>query len=99
MLLPDITPGTRRALAATHAWAEALGTQNVDARHVLLGLLAEEEGRPTQLLQQQGVETPSVIAALQVPHQTIAIPDDFPDQLDSYLQQLLYDARLLALEL
>src|SRR5215471_2364977 len=99
MLLPDMTPGTRRALAAAHAWSSKLGSASVSAVHTLLGLLAEEEGKPTQLFRLQHVEPAAILTRLEIPNLTVEIPEDYPAALDAYLQQLLYEARLLALEL
>ncbi len=99
MLIPDMTPGTRRALSRAHAWAEALGSAGVQAEHGLLGLINEEDGRPAQLLLQQGVNTDQILKAFSVALQPLSMSDDLPEILDSYLQRLLYDARIHALEL
>lgn len=99
MLLPDLTPGARRAVAACLAWAQALQQPDVRPAHVLLGLLFEEEGKPVQLLAGQNVGLPAVYQTLGVRLTPIELPEEFPNQLDAYLQKLLYDARISALEL
>jgi thiamine-phosphate pyrophosphorylase len=98
MMLPDMTPGAWRAVQAAQAWAAAQGLERVEPAHALLGLLAEEEGRPVQLLREQNVDPAALLAELQVQSAAIPIAEEFPAQVDALLQRLLYQARLLALE-
>jgi thiamine-phosphate pyrophosphorylase len=51
----DLTPAVLRALASARLWAERLGDFDLAARHVLLALLEEEEGRAAQVLREHGL--------------------------------------------
>jgi thiamine-phosphate pyrophosphorylase len=99
MLLPDMTTGTRRAVAACLAWTASMQQTDVRPEHVLLGLIFEEEGKPAQLLARQQIELPAVYQALGTQPTSLLVLDELPERLDPYIQKLLYDARLLALEL
>lgn len=99
MLLPDMTPGTRRALAASLAWAGSTQQTDVRPAHVLLGLIYEEEGKPVQLLARQNVDLPGVYQRLGIGPAELVLESELPAPLDAYLQKLLYDARIHALEL
>jgi thiamine-phosphate pyrophosphorylase len=54
-MIPELTPASRRALLAAERWAAHLKDAEVQARHLLLALLDEEEGRVAVLLQGQGI--------------------------------------------
>jgi ATP-dependent Clp protease ATP-binding subunit ClpA len=98
MLLPELTTGTRRAVIAAVAWANARMAP-VDAVATLLGLLTEEEGRPIQLFMEQGLTGNAIRQALEIAPVELNLADDLPANLDAYLQRLLYEARLHALQL
>lgn len=54
---PPYTPHAKKALELTLREAAALGHEEIDTEHMLLGLLAEGEGRATQVLTALGVDT------------------------------------------
>ncbi|QFZ19413.1 Clp protease N-terminal domain-containing protein [Saccharothrix syringae] len=54
------TPGAKRALAAAVREAFALGHRRVDTEHLLLGLLAEDDGVAPDVLARSGVPTADV---------------------------------------
>lgn len=56
---PDYTPAAARALDAAQHWARQPGADAVQPLHLLLGLLAEEEGRVAQLLEAAGLDVAS----------------------------------------
>ena len=98
MLLPEMTPGTQRAVLASLAWKRASASEEVTAEHVLLGLLQDEDARPAQLLSEQKVIFSSVLKMLKLESVSLELDETIPATLDSYLQKLLYDARHVALE-
>ena len=98
MLLPEMTPGTQRAVLASLAWKRASASDEVMAEHVLLGLLQDEDARPAQLLADQKVSQSSILNMLSAEPPTLEIDEAIPATLDSYLQKLLYDARHIALD-
>jgi len=99
MFLPDMTPGARRALTASLAWTSALQQTEVRPTLVLLGLIHEEEGKPVQLLARQNVAIASVYRVLEIEPAELVMAEALPAPLDAYLQKLLYDARIHALEI
>src|SRR5438046_508470 len=98
MLLPELTTGTRRAVIAALAWANARSAP-VDAIATLLGLLTEEEGRAIQLFMEQNLSAEAIKRAFEITPVDLKLADDLPTDLDAYLQGLLYEARLHALKL
>jgi thiamine-phosphate pyrophosphorylase len=60
----DLTPAVTRALQSAQEWANLLGARNVQPAHLLLGLLQEEEGRPSLLLAGAGLERARVYELL-----------------------------------
>src|SRR5947209_1707489 len=52
----ELTPAVTRALQSAQEWACLLGHPELRPAHVLLGLLQEEEGRPSLLLAGAGLE-------------------------------------------
>src|SRR5262245_4602553 len=51
----EITPAVARALEAARDWTEKLGAGDTSARHLMLALLEENEGRVAELLAHCGV--------------------------------------------
>jgi thiamine-phosphate pyrophosphorylase len=98
MLLPEMTSGTRQALLASIAWQAALQSTELEAIHVLLGLLNEEEGITASLLQPYGITLAKLLIQEQIAQQVGEIPWELPTVLPALLLKLLYDARLIALE-
>lgn len=98
MLLPEMTPGTQRAVLASLAWKRALSSNEVTAEHILLGLLQDDDARPAQLLAEQLVTIESVMKLLKLESMSLELDGAIPTTLDSYLQKLLYDGRHVALE-
>ncbi|HMP17875.1 MAG TPA: Clp protease N-terminal domain-containing protein, partial [Gemmatales bacterium] len=98
MLLPEMTSGTRQALLASLAWQEALGSPEISALHVLLGLLHEEEGIAATILRGKGVTLAGILQQQEIAT-SVPVPWlELPNVLPALLLKLLYDARLLALE-
>lgn len=98
MLLPEMTPGTQRALLAALAWKAATQANDVKPFHLLLGLLHEEEGTSAKLLAKQQIHRENLLKVLGIESQEIQAGDELPAPLDLRLEKLLYDARLMALE-
>jgi thiamine-phosphate pyrophosphorylase len=103
-MLPNLTPAAERALASATRWASHAGVAQVEASHLLLALIEEEEGRVAELLRRQGVEleplrellAPGLARCKRAatgPEQAVAQPHD--PALDS----IAYSARTWALEL
>jgi ATP-dependent Clp protease ATP-binding subunit ClpA len=89
------TPLAKRALEAATKEALTLGHNYIGTEHLLLGLLATEEGLASQVLRRMGVELRTtrraVITALTayVPQQTQPAPRaEAPDTLDQILRRL-----------
>jgi thiamine-phosphate pyrophosphorylase len=61
-MLPELTPAVARAVAAAQQLARARGDSSVRPRDLLHGLLQEEEGRATVLLDRLGVSVAAVRA-------------------------------------
>jgi len=98
MLLPEMTPGTQRAVLAGLAWKRATSSNEIAAEHLLLGLLHDEDARPAQLFAQQQLAITDVMRQLQLEPRTLEIEEAFPVPLDSYVLKLLYDARHLSID-
>lgn len=98
MLLPEMTPGTQRAVLAGLAWKRVMSSNEMAAEHLLLGLLHDEDARPAQLFTQQKLAFADVLRQLQLEPQTLEIEEAFPVPLDSYVMKLLYDARHLSID-
>jgi thiamine-phosphate pyrophosphorylase len=98
MLLPEMTPGTQRAVLASLAWKRAMSSNELAAEHLLLGLLHDEDARPAQLFTQQQLALADIMRQLQLEPQTLEIDEAFPVPLDSYVLKLLYDARHLSID-
>src|SRR5258708_5229047 len=100
-MISDMTPAVLRALALARTWAE-LGRVAVEPRHVLLGLLEEDEGRAADLLRQEGAEPATVRMALwdgsAAP--TLLAPDlTRPERAVAGLEHWLHRARHVAVDL
>ncbi len=63
-MLSNITPAVARALEAAQSWACHQGGGELQPRHLLLGLLQEDEGRAAVLLAGAGVDPGAVRRAL-----------------------------------
>lgn len=98
MLLPEMTPGTQRAVLAGLAWKRAMSSSEMAAEHLLLGLLHDEDARPAQLFTQQQLAIADVMSQLQLEPKSLEIEEAFPVPLDSYVLKLLYDARHLSID-
>src|SRR5271170_157727 len=63
-MIPETTPAVSRALAAAqeHAWRS--GANDLRPVHLLLGLLAEEEGHVALLLKEAGANPTTIRAEL-----------------------------------
>src|SRR5947209_16103634 len=101
-MLTHWTPAVTRALALARLWAKRIGADEPDLRHLLLGLLQEEEGRVALLIEQQGV----TLAAARVQLAGVAealtydpalLPQDHA-RLSVGFEGVLHHARALALE-
>jgi thiamine-phosphate pyrophosphorylase len=99
---PELTPGAERALTAAVAWAKKLGAADLEAAHVLLGLLDEEEGHPAALLARQQVALEdarnALLNVLPFPSPQRHLPSERPHDY-AVVRQLVHAARLLALDL
>lgn len=60
-----LTPRVQNVMALAHEQMKQLGHSTVDTRHVLLGLLIEDEGLAGELLRKEGLTAENVVAALQ----------------------------------
>lgn len=98
MLLPEMTPGTKRAVLAGLAWKGATLSNEIAPEHVLLGLLYDEDARPAQLFSQQQFTFVDVLRQLQLEQLPLNIAEELPVPLDSYIIKLLYHARHLSIE-
>ena len=99
---PELTPGAERALASAVAWANKLGAADLEAAHVLLGLLDEDEGHPAALLAKQQVTLEdarnALLNVLPFPSAQRSLPSERPHDFP-VVRQLVHAARLLALDL
>ncbi|MFT3883789.1 MAG: thiamine phosphate synthase [Gemmatales bacterium] len=98
MLLPEMTPGTHRAVLAGLAWKRAMLSNELTPEHLLLGLLHDEDARPAQLFSQQQLGLADVLRQLQLEPQVLEIEETLPNPLDSYVLKLLYVARHLSID-
>src|SRR5262245_17154457 len=91
-MVPEMTPAVERALAAAREWASRLGEAEVGPAHLLAGLLEEEEGRATALLQAAGVDVPALRRALAAGAAAEAPPAATPLPLAAATHQVLAQA-------
>ncbi len=61
---PAYTQHAKNALTQTLHEAQALGQEQIDTEHLLLGLLSEGEGRAIQVLTALGVDVPAIRPAV-----------------------------------
>jgi thiamine-phosphate pyrophosphorylase len=93
----ELTPALQHAFDfAQHLAARGLLAE-VDLRHLLAGLLAEEEGKPVQLLTGAGADWPRVQAHLELPA-TLAANDSPNLPLHPAFREVMIYARELALQ-
>ncbi len=59
-----LTPRVQNVLALAHEQMKQLGHTEVDTRHVLLGLILEEEGVASELLRKEGIMPDAVVMAI-----------------------------------
>ena len=60
-----LTTGVQNVLAIAHEQVRALGHRTLDTRHVLLGLIMEDEGVAGHLLRHEGLTSEAVLSAIQ----------------------------------
>lgn len=88
----DATPAVERALAAAQAWARRLGAPAVQPRHLMLGMLDENEGAATALLAACGLD----IVGWRGQLSSAAKMSDCPVPISNEVHQAFLDARLLS---
>lgn len=98
-MLPETTPAVLRAVALAQHWAAHLGCEP-NSRLVLLALLMEEEGRPAQLLRDQGLSWSLLHRELEYELPT-AGPNEAASSafVDPLAEMLTYAARRIANDL
>jgi len=97
LIPPNTTPAVARAIEAALDLACRQGASEVQAEHVLLCLLSEEEGRAAVLLAAAGLSSSTIRAKLEVN----ASPTEYaaaeaPPSLSAGVQRILDRARALA---
>src|SRR5205823_12402702 len=70
-MFSEYTPAVARALQSARQWAARCGADAVQPRHLLLGLVDEEEGRAATLLARAGLDAADI-------RQTAAAADAAP---------------------
>lgn len=91
----DISPAVERALSAAAAWARRLGAAAIEPRHMLLGLLDDDEGAVSRLLGDAGLDVESWRKILEA--QSGTATEQYPPRSQAVRQSLL-DAQALARE-
>src|SRR4051812_32890862 len=90
----DPTPALTFALGRAYGYARRDGAAAVGPRHLLLGLLGEEEGRPARLLAQAGVGRAGLRRALGLDEGTSTEAEELP--LEAATRSILARAAELA---
>jgi len=95
----ELTPAVTRALESAQQWASLLGEAEVQPAQLLLGLIQEEEGRPTLLLAGAGLERARLHDSLGAGRTgVVASPAEADLPQSALLQAILQSALVLAHE-
>jgi thiamine-phosphate pyrophosphorylase len=97
--MPELTPAAARALQSAQNWAMRHGAADVQPRHLLAGLVEEEEGRPAMLLAAAGLDGHALRRHLEAGVSAQAQPAEAPLPLHPLAHEALGEARGLAVEL
>jgi thiamine-phosphate pyrophosphorylase len=92
----SLTPACARALNAAQGWACQQGALQVEPEHLLYALLEEEEGRPTQLLREAGLDLTGMRA--QVPERPSELSQSAKLSFSAAAEKVLARAHEVAVE-
>ncbi|GEM_PF-4296058 len=59
-----LTTGVQNVLAIAHEQVRALGHKTMDTRHVLIGLILEDEGIGGEILRHEGLTSEAILSAI-----------------------------------
>jgi thiamine-phosphate pyrophosphorylase len=93
LILPDFTPAVVRALEAAQDWARRFDAAEIQPHHLLLSLLAEEEGKAGLLLARCGASVSVVHQRFAGPNRAKAQPSEARLPLSQATEEILCAAR------